>query len=234
MTESTPAIEGGSTARRLELCCSIVSWDIFRTHDQVGNRAVGDRISHIAGMERAKIAAAIYLLSPFVPMLFQGEEWATSSPFQYFADHSDRELARLVSEGRKREFSAFGWAPEMIPDPESPATYEASKLNWSEMKDPDHAEMLDWYRALIRLRRTTPCLNDGSLGNVRVTFDEEKKWLRVDRGTIGVLCNLGAQDCFFPVPQSSSPELVSPSTIRIVDGKINLPPDSVVVLRNAR
>jgi maltooligosyltrehalose trehalohydrolase len=206
----------------------------IQTHDQVGNRAVGDRISHIAGMERAKIAAAIYLLSPFVPMLFQGEEWATSSPFQYFADHSDRELARLVSEGRKREFSAFGWAPEMIPDPESPATYEASKLNWSEMKDPDHAEMLDWYRALIRLRRTTPCLNDGSLGNVRVTFDEEKKWLRVDRGTIGVLCNLGAQDCFFPVPQSSSPELVSPSTIRIVDGKINLPPDSVVVLRNAR
>ena len=71
-------------------------------------------------------------------------------------------------------------------------------------------------------------------GNVRVTFDEEKQWLRVDRGTIAVLCNLGAQDCFFPVPQSSSPELVSHGVIRIVDGKINLPPDSVAVLRNAR
>ena len=77
---------------------------------------MGDRISHIAGMERAKIAAAIVLFSPFVPMLFQGEEWACSSPFQYFADH-EPEMARLVSEGRKKEFAAFGWDPDSIPDP---------------------------------------------------------------------------------------------------------------------
>ncbi len=203
----------------------------IQTHDQVGNRAVGDRISHLAGMERAKIAAAIYLLSPFVPMLFQGEEWAASSPFQYFADHSDRELARLVSEGRKREFSAFGWNPEMIPDPESPATYEASKLDWNEIEDPEHAEMLEWYRTLIRLRRTTPCLNNGTPGNVRVTFDEERKWLRIDRGTMTILCNLGAQGCSFPIPQSSSVELASRGAIRVVDGAIDLPSDSIAVLR---
>jgi maltooligosyltrehalose trehalohydrolase len=163
-------------------------------------------------------------------MLFQGEEWAASSPFQYFADHDDRELARLVSEGRKREFAAFGWAPDMIPDPESPATFEASKLHWDELSQPDHAAMLEWYRALIRLRRTTPCLNDGGLGNVRVTFDEEKKWLRIDRGTISVLCNLGTQVLSVPVPQSASIEMASDDAIRIDLNSISLPPDSIAAV----
>jgi maltooligosyltrehalose trehalohydrolase len=202
----------------------------IQTHDQVGNRALGDRISHSAGMERAKIAAAIVLLSPFVPLLFQGEEWAASSPFQYFADHQDRELARLVSEGRKREFSAFGWAPEMIPDPESPETYEASKLKWSEVNQPEHAQILEWYRALIRLRRTMPCFNNRGRGNVRVTFDEEAGWLRVERGTIIVLSNLGAAEKTFPVPKSSFLELASHKTVRIVESTISLPRDSVAVL----
>jgi maltooligosyltrehalose trehalohydrolase len=201
----------------------------IQTHDQVGNRAVGDRISHIAGRERAKIAAALFLLGPFVPMLFQGEEWAASSPFQYFADHSDPELARLVSEGRKREFAAFGWPPETIPDPENPETYQASKLNWSEANDPGHAEMLEWYRALIHLRRSTPCLNDGSPGNLRVAFDEESKWLRMQRGTIAVLCNLGPRDIAFPVPQSSSVELASHAAI--AGNALRLPPNSIAVLR---
>ncbi len=201
----------------------------IQTHDHVGNRAVGDRISHIAGLERAKIAAAFFLLAPFVPMLFQGEEWAASSPFQYFADHQDRELARLVSEGRKREFRAFGWAPEMIPDPESPQTYLASKLNWNEVNDRQHAEMLEWYRALIRLRRKTPSLNDGTPGNTRVTFDEEKEWLRVERGTISVLCNLGAQQNVFSVSQPASVLLAS-RTVQIGRNEIQLPPESVAVV----
>ncbi len=203
----------------------------IQTHDQVGNRAVGDRISQIAGIARAKIAAAIYLLSPFVPMLFQGEEWAASSPFLYFADHGDPELARLVSEGRKREFSAFGWTPEMIPDPEISETYEASKLNWSELNQPDHAKMFEWYRALIRLRRGTPCLNNGSPGYVDVSFDEEKKWFRMERGAISVVSNLGEQVCELPIPQSSQLELASGDEVQIASNAIILPPDSIVVLR---
>ena len=201
----------------------------IQTHDQVGNRAVGDRISHIAGTERAKIAAAIFLLSPFVPMLFQGEEWAASTPFQYFADHQDRELARMVSEGRRREFAAFGWKPESIPDPESAETYEASKLNWIEVDEQEHASMLEWYRALIRLRRATACLNDGSPGNVQVIFDEEKQWIRVERGTVTIVCNLGAQNCSLPVSPASSLELASRG-IAIVNSMIDLPPDSVAVV----
>jgi maltooligosyltrehalose trehalohydrolase len=203
----------------------------IQTHDQVGNRAVGDRISQIAGKDRAKIAAALYLLSPFVPMLFQGEEWAASSPFQYFADHADRELAKAVSEGRKREFAAFGWAPEKIPDPENPATYEASKLKWNEVNQPGHAEMLEWYRALIRMRRSTPGLNDGNRGNVRVSFDEERSWLRMERGAISVLCNLGSEDYPFGVPPSSSLELASKSAVRMGDDAIMLPPDSIAVVK---
>ncbi|MGB6192401.1 MAG: malto-oligosyltrehalose trehalohydrolase, partial [Terracidiphilus sp.] len=105
----------------------------IQNHDQVGNRAVGDRIAAIAGIERSKIAAALVLTAPFVPMLFQGEEWAASSPFQYFANHDEPEMARLVSEGRRKEFAAFGWKPEQIPDPEDPATFERSKLDWSEV-----------------------------------------------------------------------------------------------------
>jgi maltooligosyltrehalose trehalohydrolase len=205
----------------------------IQTHDQVGNRAFGERISRITGLERAKIAAAIVLLSPFVPMLFQGEEWAASTPFQYFADHDDRELACLVSEGRKREFAAFGWDPEMIPDPESPETYEASKLKWKELNEPEHIEMQEWYRALIGLRRATSSLNDGGRANVRVTFDQEKKWLRIERGAITVLCNLGTQDCTFPVPQSSSLELASHRTPQIADNAISLPADSIAVIRAA-
>ena len=106
----------------------------IQNHDQVGNRAVGDRIAQVTGVERAKIAAAIVFVSPFIPMIFQGEEWAASSPFQYFADHDDPELARAVSEGRRKEFAAFGWKPDLIPDPEKLETFQRSKLNWNEIE----------------------------------------------------------------------------------------------------
>lgn len=201
----------------------------IQDHDQVGNRAMGDRLSHIAGMQRAKIAAAIVLTSPFVPMLFQGEEWAASSPFQYFADHTDRELARAVTEGRTHEFAAFGWDPTSIPDPESAATFENSKLKWDELERPDHAEMLAWYRSLIRLRRTTPQLNDGAPGKTRATLDEREKWLRMDRGNVAVICNLGEQRTF-PVQHGERVLLASPAINGALEDAITLPPDSVVIL----
>lgn len=190
---------------------------------------MGDRLSHIAGMRRAKIAAAMVLTSPFVPMLFQGEEWAASSPFQYFADHSDRELARAVTEGRTHEFAAFGWDPTSIPDPESAATFENSKLEWDEVEQPDHAEMLAWYRSLIRLRRTTPQLNDGTPGKTRVNFDEQKKWLRMDRGNIAVICNFGEEHAF-PVQHAARVLLASPVISGTIENRVTLAPESVVIL----
>ncbi|MGA2250900.1 malto-oligosyltrehalose trehalohydrolase [Terracidiphilus sp.] len=203
----------------------------IQTHDQVGNRAVGDRINHTAGINRAKIAAAMFLLAPFVPMLFQGEEWAASSPFQYFADHDDPELARLVSDGRKKEFSVFGWNPQSIPDPESATTFETSKLKWGEINDGEHAEMLEWYRALIHLRRSTPCLNDGSAGNTRATYDEAAKWICIQRGTITVICNLGQKEQLLTVSQPASMVLASRGEIKIAGHAVNLLPDTIVVLK---
>jgi maltooligosyltrehalose trehalohydrolase len=202
----------------------------IQTHDQVGNRAAGDRVSHVCGLARAQIAAAVVLLAPFAPMLFQGEEWAASSPFPYFANHDDPELARLVSEGRKKEFAAFGWDPASVPDPESPATFAASKLDWRELTEPEHAGMLEWYRALIRLRRSTPCLNDGSAGNARATFDEQEKWLRFERGVVALIANLGARDRAFSVPSAACVVLASPGETQIAGGTLVLPPDGVAVL----
>jgi maltooligosyltrehalose trehalohydrolase len=98
------------------------------------------------------------------------------------------------------------------------------------VNQPEHAQILEWYRALIRLRRTTPCLNDWDGGNVRVTFDEEAGWLRIERGIITVLANLGAAEKTFKVQQPSVLELASHETVRIVENTISLPPDSVAVL----
>ena len=95
------------------------------------------------------------LTAPFIPLIFQGEEFAASTPFQYFADHDDPEMARAVSEGRRREFAAFGWDPAVIPDPEKVETFERSKLKWDEAGEGRHAEMMEWYRRLIRLRRSS-------------------------------------------------------------------------------
>ncbi len=128
-----------------------------QNHDQVGNRAIGERSSALMSEGRLKIAAALLLTSPFVPLLFQGEEWAAATPFQYFTDHPDPDLGRAVSEGRRSEFAYFGWEPEEVPDPQDPATFERSKLDWSEKSA--KFGILDWYRVLIRLRREEPSVN---------------------------------------------------------------------------
>ena len=205
----------------------------IQDHDQVGNRATGDRLSHIAGMECAKIAAALVLTSPFVPMLFQGEEWAASTPFLYFADHTDRDLARAVSEGRRHEFAAFGWDPAAIPDPEDPATFSNSKLKWNELELPGHCEMLAWYRSLIGLRRTTPRLNDGAPGKTRVMCDETARWLRMERGNVAVICNLGERGQF-SVQRDARVLLASQAIDRAGGDAITLPPDSVVILESSQ
>jgi maltooligosyltrehalose trehalohydrolase len=203
----------------------------IQNHDQVGNRAVGERVQENVGFERAMMAAAIVVTAPFVPMIFQGEEWATSSPFQYFADHQDAALAKAVSEGRKKEFEAFGWNPDLIPDPEKPETFLRSKLNWEEAGAGDHARMLAWYRELIRLRRSTSALNFAEPGNTRVEFDENEKWIRVKRGEILVLCNLGERGREFPVPASSSLLLASLEGTAIQNGGIVLGADGVAIVR---
>ena len=131
-----------------------------QNHDQVGNRARGERLVHLSGRGPARIAAALTLTAPFVPLLFQGEEWAASTPFLYFTDHSDAALGRAVAEGRRRELPAT--ESEEVPDPQAEATFLSSQLKWSERVHAGHAEMLQWYRTLIALRAQWPELSAGS------------------------------------------------------------------------
>jgi len=202
----------------------------IQNHDQVGNRALGDRVQVSAGIERAKVAAALVITSPFVPMIFQGEEWAASTPFLYFADHEDAEVAKHVSEGRKSEFAAFGWDPESIPDPGKPETFLRSRLNWKESAEGDHKSMLLWYTDLIRLRRSSPSLNAAAPGRAQVTCNSEKKWLTMTRGSISVLCNLGEEAHTLAVPSGSMILLASRAAMQQAGSQIRLEPDSVAIL----
>lgn len=122
-------------------------------HDQIGNRAVGDRPSTSLDDATLAATAALVLLSPYTPMLFMGEEWGTRTPFQFFTDHEEEDLARSVSEGRVREFAGFGWDADEIPDPQAAETVEASRLRWDELNEAEHIHMLAWYQALTALRR---------------------------------------------------------------------------------
>ena len=203
----------------------------IQNHDQVGNRAVGERLQVSVGFDRAKIAAAIVLLSPFVPMIFQGEEWAASTPFQYFADHEDPEMARLVSEGRKNEFKAFGWSPESIPDPEKKETFLRSKLNWDELREAQHAEMLEWYRNLICLRQSTASLNDGDPGNISVKYDPDQLWLSMQRGEIIAVCNLGKEPYHFSLTDDASLVMRSRGDITLNSQTVILPADTIAIVK---
>ncbi|MFW6198015.1 MAG: malto-oligosyltrehalose trehalohydrolase [Myxococcota bacterium] len=200
-----------------------------QTHDQVGNRARGERLGHLVPTGRLKAAAALVLTSPFVPMLFQGEEWNAGTPFQYFTDHHDPKLGRAVSEGRRREFAAFGWRPEDVPDPQSPATFERSKLRWDELEDAAHRDVLEWYRALIALRHARPDLLTDSIG---VRFDENARWLAVQRPSTTLLCNLADAPRRIPLPpdRPRTAVLASSPDARIEHDVAVLPPDSALVL----
>jgi maltooligosyltrehalose trehalohydrolase len=203
----------------------------LQNHDQIGNRAQGDRSSQLLSTERVKIAAALVLLSPFVPMLFQGEEFAASTPFQYFTDHDDAEVGKAVTEGRRKEFASFGWNPESVPDPQGTDSFERSKLKWEETQTEPHRNILDWHRKLIALRHSSPDLVDGRLEMVHVETDEENNILTLRRGRFEIVCNLGTAP--FVRQACANTELALSSHAGIViqpSGEIALPPDSVAIL----
>jgi maltooligosyltrehalose trehalohydrolase len=172
-----------------------------QNHDQIGNRAQGERLSMLLRAPQLKAIAAMTLLSPFVPLLFQGEEWGARTPFLYFTDHENAELGRLVTEGRNREFSGFRWQGK-VPNPQEIETFERSKLDWSELSQPPHAEIYEWYRRLIQLRHDKPGRSEAAQGGIAtaVKFDEKAGWLRFVHD--GVLCvfNFAAVAQRVPMP----------------------------------
>lgn len=169
------------------------------THDQVGNRAVGDRPSQNLTFGQLAVKAALALGSPYTAMLFMGEEWGSSSPFQFFSSHPEPELARATAEGRKAEFAEHGWDADEIPDPQDPETFLRSKLDWDEIDDGEHGRLRRLYRDLIALRRNEPDLADPWLDHLAVDFDEDRRWIVMRRGALSIACNLGAEPVTVPV-----------------------------------
>jgi maltooligosyltrehalose trehalohydrolase len=205
----------------------------LQNHDQVGNRAKGERSSRLMSLGKLKIGASLVLTSPFVPMLFQGEEWGASTPFFYFTDYQEPELANAVLEGRCKEFAAFGWKPEETADPQARKTFEQSKLNWREISCAPHMEILEWHKKLIRLRRSEHDLSDSKMESVRTCFDEEKRWLVVERGAISIACNFLDKSQSIPLRAGKHQSLLASETNIEDNGDFILRPESVVIFKLA-
>jgi maltooligosyltrehalose trehalohydrolase len=202
----------------------------LQNHDQIGNRAAGDRLPEIVSPGLLRVGATLLLTSPFTPMLFMGEEWAAGTRWPFFTSHPEPELAKAVSEGRLAEFADHGWDAETMPDPQDPATYHDAVLEWSEASQLGHVEQLALYRELIRLRHDNPDLADPRLDLVSVDYDEDQRWLRIERGQFVVLANLADEQR--RIKLSGMGELVLATGDGGVDGSVaELGPESAMILR---
>ncbi len=170
-----------------------------QNHDQIGNRAQGERLSMLLTPIQLKAVAVITILSPFVPLLFQGEEWGASTPFFYFTDHQNKELGQLVAEGRRQEFKTFGWAHE-VPNPQLAETFESSRLNWDELAQLSHQDLLSWYQQIIALRAAD---RHPLPLPINVEYDATQRWLWFVRGDLCVVVNFAAETADVPMPEGS-------------------------------
>jgi maltooligosyltrehalose trehalohydrolase len=205
----------------------------LQNHDQIGNRATGDRLSATVSPRLLRVGATLLMTAPFTPMLYMGEEWAASTPWQYFTSHPEPELSAAVAAGRRREFGRHGWAESDVPDPQDPATLRRSRLDWAERDRSPHREMLDAYRRLIALRKTVPDLSDPRLDRVDVWYGDRHVAIR--RGGCVIAANLA------PNPQRINlrglPRTVlfasEPGAVLNHDS-VELPGESAAVLAYAR
>ncbi|MDF9716502.1 malto-oligosyltrehalose trehalohydrolase [Nocardioides sp. ChNu-99] len=172
-----------------------------QNHDQIGNRAVGDRLTEHLDDDQLATAALLTLGTGFTPMLFQGEEWAASTPFQFFTSHPEPELGTATAEGRIAEFEKMGWDPAVVPDPQDPETFTRSKLDWSEPEGGRHAVLLGVYRELAALRRTLPDLTDPSFAATTCEVDENTRVVHIGRGSVRMVLALGTEPATVEVPE---------------------------------
>ncbi|MGL4257487.1 MAG: DUF3459 domain-containing protein, partial [Microbacterium sp.] len=199
-------------------------------HDQIGNRAAGDRLAQTLDGGGLAIAAVLNLLSPFTPMLFMGEEWAASTPWQFFTSHPEPELGEATARGRKAEFARMGWDESVVPDPQDPATFERSKLDWREPDASFHAGMLALHRELIALRRRLPGLTDPDFRHVRASADEAARWFRLHRPSVEILVNFGDAGVRLPLDGASAVALATDAAAAIEGEEAVLPARSAVVV----
>jgi len=173
----------------------VPSWRLVtfaQDHDQIGNRAAGDRLTATLSADRLAVTAVLTLTAPGTPMLFMGEEWGASTPWQFFTSHPEPELAEATAAGRKAEFAAMGWDEALVPDPNDPETFRRSRLDWDESEHGDHARLLALYRRLARLRRERADLTDPRAASRGATAAEAigGRVYELERGDARVLVNL--------------------------------------------
>ncbi len=203
----------------------------LQDHDQVGNRAAGDRLGAFTPPALLRVGAMLLLTSPYTPMLWMGEEWAASTPWPFFTSHPEPELAQAVSQGRLAEFSSHGWDPSTMPDPQDPATYYSAVLKWSELSEPDHATLLALYRQLIRLRAATPDLSDPRLDMTDVQYNEAAHWVVIHRGNHRVVANLADDSQSVTLAGAGEIVLSTADGIRLAGDTLALPPHSAAIVQ---
>ncbi|MFC3300053.1 malto-oligosyltrehalose trehalohydrolase [Arthrobacter agilis] len=202
-----------------------------QNHDQIGNRAAGDRLSATLNPAQLAQAAVLNILGPFTPMLFMGEEYGASTPWPFFTSHPEPELGKATAEGRLKEFERMGWRPEDVPNPQDPATFASAKLDWEEAQQGHHAELLTTYRDLIRLRRDRPELRDADFAGISVDFDEDGRWIVLHRGRTAVLLNLGERQVTVPVRGADAEVLLSTvDGVGLLAESVQLPAHASLVL----
>ncbi|MBT2532056.1 malto-oligosyltrehalose trehalohydrolase [Arthrobacter sp. ISL-48] len=200
-----------------------------QNHDQIGNRATGDRLSQSLPYGPLALAAVLTLTSPFTPMLFMGEEYGASTPWQFFTSHPEPELGKATAEGRIREFERMGWDPAVVPDPQDPETFRRSKLDWAEAATGEHAKLLELYRTLTALRRQHPEVAGLGFTETEVAFDDDG-WLRFRRGPAEVLLNFSEEEIRLEDVRGTL--LLSTEEAKVLDGgSLVLAPWSAAVLK---
>ncbi len=200
----------------------------IQNHDQVGNRAKGERLGHLVDDGLAKVAPAMVILSRFTPFLFMGEEFNASSPFQFFSDHRDPVIAKATTEGRQSEFGDFGWQPHQVPDPQAKSTFENSKLKWFELADEPHKTMHEWYKALIGLRRSIDGFGESK--SAKVSFNEEAGWIRMSHSGVTVLANMSTENRAVPFKAGSPGVILASEGYDMSKTHVTMPPHSAVVI----
>jgi maltooligosyltrehalose trehalohydrolase len=235
----------GNSVADLPASCFVV---FSQNHDQIGNRMRGERLSSLVSFEKLKLAAAAVILSPYIPLLFMGEEFGEEHPFLYFTSHGDQDLVQAVRKGRAEEFKAFAWSGEP-PDPQSEETFRSSVLSWEKRSQGRHGSLLAFYQELIRLRRESPVMARPNRHGLKTECYEKDMTLLIHRGDtnerILLAFNFGAAPCSVSAGQGA------PSWSKILDSaepawagpgsdipeklasqeRFTLPPASAVLLR---
>jgi len=170
------------------------------------------------------------MTAPFTPMLFQGEEWAASSPFQFFTSHPEPELGRAIAEGRIAEFERMGWDPGAVPDPQDPETFLRSKLDWAEIATGRHALLLDVYRRLVELRRERPELTDPAFAHNACLVDEESRLFEMWRGDVHVVVNFGDHEAVIELDEPAELLFETLSAVSLDGTTLTVPPHAGAVV----